>query len=398
MTLQKRRGMNRAVAIFSILIIYLAWFVSAEKAKNDVLVVKNSSEPLYGHLKLDLREKVLFDSSENSTGSYIYWIKDMVVDSHENIHLLARGLNDCILKLSPSGELLRNFILKQGQGPGEFQMYTQFLYRDKSDNLYVYDANKMIVFDKDMSFERNIHVSPVNYFRVDDRGFLYTMKRIYSQFQLHKVLAKFDREGNLIKEFKDTYYYECNETGKIHTTLSHKYSPRGYFCITSDNQLIYANSLDYKLFKYDLDGDVDLKSIILINEKPKKIKNKEKHELIERLKKIITSNRKIDWNLYFPDHRPFFKDIFIDEKDRIYLLRIKPVFEEKYEEIVDIISKDGRYLYETKVPYLPQFRCELKAIRNGCIYLIDKKDKDKDGNLIYRVKKWVIENYDSMKY
>jgi len=65
---------------------------------------------------------------------------------------------------------------------------------------------------------------------------------------------------------------------------------------------------------------------------------------------------------------------------------------------VDIISNEGRYLYQTRIPYLPKFRCELKATRNGCIYLIDKTDKDKDGNSIPKIKKWVIENYDSIKY
>lgn len=390
--------MKRKISLFLIVSIWLSAFVFAEKTKHDVPIIKNGPEPVYGQLELNLREEVIFDSSEDYTKYHIYVIKDMVVDSNENIHILAKGLHSNILKFDQSGNLLRAFRLRPGQGPGEFQMYTQRLYGDKSDNLYIFDANKMIVFDKNMSFERNIHIRPVNYFRVDDQGFLYTMKRIYSQFELHKMLAKFDREGNLIKEFKDTYYYECKIARKPTVTRNHKYSPRGYFCITSENQLIYANSMDYKLFKYDLKKGSDLISIIMVNKKPHKIKIKEKNEIVERGKKIITSTRKIDWDLYFPQHRPYFKDIFIDEKERIYLLRIKPVFKEKQEEIVDIISKDGRYLYQTRIPYLPQFRCELKAISNGCIYLIDHRDKDKGGNPIFKVKKWIIENYDSIKY
>jgi len=43
--------------------------------------------------------------------------------------------------------------------------------------------------------------------------------------------------------------------------------------------------LDYKLFKYDLNNDGDLISIITVNKKPHKIKNKEKNEIIERRKK-----------------------------------------------------------------------------------------------------------------
>lgn len=88
----------------------------------------------------------------------------------------------------------------------------------------------------------------------------------------------------------------------------------------------------------------------------------------------------------FPDNRPFFKKILIDEKDRIYVIRLKSIMEEENGEVIDIFSKDGKYLYKVTIPFEPLI------IKNGFVYFIEKT-LDNDDDYIYKVKCFEIKNY-----
>lgn len=367
---------------FMVLFLCLSLFLAAEE---EVSIVKNDAVPLLGNLNLDIKEETIFDCSKLGSEYNIYYIKDIILDSDENILILA---GNHILKFDISGKLFHTLKLKKGQGPGEVQQFASKMYRDSMDNIYIKDGFRLVLFDKNMSFKRNIHIGMFDSLSIDDKGFFYAFKTSFSELGREKVLAKFDKNGKQFKEFSSYNLGKVARKGGITVVRSHEYSPATYFIHDSDNHLIYAVNLEYKLYKYDREGN--LLSTIIVNEKPQRISSKEKDEITKKLRKQETST--LDFNLDFPAHRPFFRGLLSDEKGRIYVIRLKSIHDEDKSEVIDIFSKDGRYLYKTKLQYMP------KIIRNGSIYFVDYSNKDEYGSPIPKIKRLIIQNYKSIQF
>ena len=364
---------------------FLPLFIFAE---SEAPVVKNGPVPLLGYLDLNLKEETIIDSSKEDNECDVHFIRNIAIDSEENIVVLTF---DNIFKFNKTGRLLKSLKILLGQGPGEFQNNPSLIFRGSLDNLYISDGYKLIVFNKDLVFKKNIYrlLTPRFGLCVDNKGFLYTIGSEYSKSQVYKVMSILDENGKLIKKI-----FTFRDPGAIRRGIvlytSHRYAPRIYYCLNSDNHLIYGYNLEYKLFKYDHNGN--LLSAFTVEEKPQNISSREKNEIINSPKKTkITGSIKRP-DIEFPPHRPFFKGIFSDERGRIYVFRMKSVLDKDKDEIVDIFSKDGRYLYQTEFPCLPKF------IRNGSFYYIEKDDRDKDRDPIYKIKKLTIKNYNSIKY
>ena len=370
-----------------ILLLCLSFLVFAER---EVPVVKNGTVPLLGYLDLNLKEETLIDSSKEDNECDIYFIKNMVLDYEENIVVLTY---DYIFKFNKTGRLLKSLKIVLGQGPSEFRNNPSRMYRGSLDNLYIFDGHKLVVFNKDLVFKKNIHrfLLPRYGLCVDNKGFLYTMRMEYSKSQINKVLAIFDEGGRLVKKI---FSFHDPETRRVESGITlHRllpYSPRVYYCLDSDSHLIYGYNLEYKLFKYDHSGN--LLSTFIVDEKPQGISSKEKNEIENIYKRTKVTGGNVDRNINFPPHRPFFKEILSDEKGRIYVVRMKSVLDKDKDEIVDIFSKDGRYLYQAEFPCFP------KVIRNGCIYYLEEDNRDKYKDPIYKIKKLTIKNYNSIKY
>lgn len=358
-------------------------------AENEAPVLKNGPIPLLGNLVLNFKEETLIDSSKEYNECDVHFIRNIAIDSEENIVVITF---DNIFKFNNDGRLIKSLKILLGQGPGEFQNNPWRIFRGSLDNLYINDGYKLVVFNKDLVFKKNIFriLAPGYGLCADNNGFLYTVGFEYSKSQINKVLSILDENGNLIKKIF-TFRDPGAVRGKgITLFTSHRYSPRVYYCLDSDSHLIYGYNLEYKLFKYDHNGN--LLSTFIVEERPQNISSMEKSEIKNLSKRTKVTGTVKRPDIEFPPHRPFFKGIFSDERGRIYVFRMKSVLDKDKDEIVDIFGKDGRYLYQTKFPCFP------KAIRNGCIYYLDEDDRDKYKDSIYRIKKFTIKNYNSIRY
>ena len=101
------------------------------------------------------------------------------------------------------------------------------------------------------------------------------------------------------------------------------------------------------------------------------------------IKESIRSNVEVNLDIYFPKYRPFFKKILIDEKDRIYVTRLKSILDSGNDESIDVFSKDGEYLYTVAMPFVP------RIIKDGFIYFIEKT-LGKDDDYVYKAKSYKI--------
>jgi hypothetical protein len=91
--------------------------------------------------------------------------------------------------------------------------------------------------------------------------------------------------------------------------------------------------------------------------------------------------------LKLPSARPFYADILCDEKDRIYLVRIKSILDKGPSVTMDILSKNGDFLYRAQSPFAP------KLIRFGKIYVIEYGETGEG-----RIRRLDIRGYSDWKY
>lgn len=371
--------MKRIYFLISIAMIFLVYgfqlFSSLRDPGEKGGEIKNKS-PLFGSLKLDMEEKFLIKESDTEEGYIWGMISDISIDSIGSIYLLDFP-SKRILKYDKNGKFIKT-IGRVGQGPGEFVQPLN-LFIDEKDNLYVNNQGRaLIVFDKDGAFKELLRLKvDVSKFYVDEKGYIYTFTREFLESGIIKILAKLDREGNIAKKIAEFVEMDLKviraERGGVMGSVKHPYSPDIFFCPVLEGLLCYGENSNYKFSICDFEGN--LKLAFSKEEKIQSITSKEKDKFSKQE------------GVVFPPHRPFFKSILSDEKGRIWVIRVKSILEKDKTENIDIFSKDGRYLYEAELPYLP------RIIRDGCIWVIDRDEEDKTA-----IKKLVIKNYNSMKY
>lgn len=126
------------------------------------------------------------------------------------------------------------------------------------------------------------------------------------------------------------------------------------------------------------------------------ISQKEKESIINRLIENMSDlgrkwpKRVLEEACNFPKSRPFYKDIIVDDRQRIYVLKVKSVLEKSEEEEFDLFSKEGLYLYKLVLPLIPKHTKLI--IQKGSLYNIST---DEEGVVI--VKRYKIKNWEQMK-
>lgn len=369
--------------LFFILLIITNYFsvnnIYASKVQTKSRLIENK-KPLYGELKLNIREETLIKESEINEAYMFKYIKNIKVDSIGNIYLLD---SDRILKYNPKGEYL-GIIGRIGQGPGEY-IDPWSLFIDNQDNLYILDQGRILIhYAKNGTFKETIRLKSLllDKFFIDDNGFIYGFIREFSDEGIKKTLAKFDRDGNIvikIAEFleKDLRIKSSGTGAGVMSGMRHPLSPDAYFCPILGKQLCFGINLKYELTIYELEGNIQTQ-----------FKKKEKAQSISNdIKEYKNRFSKESFKqLYFPQKSPFFKALLSDEKGRIYIIRTKSPFDKDHIHKMDIFDKNGQYLYKTKIPYFPM------VIQNGAIFA----KVNEEGVRV--IKKLIIRNYNDIHY
>lgn len=359
------------------------------KVENGVKVIENPIFPIHGELILKLEEDLFIGNEEDDNYMfYNAWI--IAVDSQENILILDSG-NKRIQKFNLKGKYLRT-IGKKGIGPGEFSNPTNMSI-DSRDNIYVYDSRRIKIFNENGQYQREIiFKNDISSFAINMQNEIFAMITQYTKSGKFNSFVKFDTEGKLLKiieQFPITYQQVVKKSGErsIGFRIDHPYSISSYLSAWENKIFVGGQSLDNRLYVVDGDGDLIMRiekkdSYLPITKKEKdRIKSGFKY-LEKRWSKSV-----IEEAIQFPSHRPFFNGILIDNKGRIYLKKVKSVLDRTNEIKLDIFSKDGYYLYNTKLPISPN------AIRNGLIYNFGY---DKVSSQI-RLKIFIIKNWNKIK-
>jgi len=356
--------------------------------ENGVRIVNNPGEPLYGNLELVLEEDLSIGNEEDN--NYLFYrAYEVDVDSHGNIYVMDAG-NFRIQKFNRAGEYLQT-IGKKGQGPGEFDRLRSF-YIDEENNLYVSSGMKIQIFNERGEFVKSIPLTFQIYdFWISPDDFIYCLVYTFAAGESSRRVVKVDMKGKEVKEidrFGSIKIVTRKSGGQTAAfILTHDYNHSMHLVPFQYKGLIYAYSAEYSLFHLNSMGELDF--IIKKNEPYQPISKREKGTIIQNAKDSM-SERGQEWPedvieeaCQFPEHRPFFSDLAVDEKGRIYVRRVRSVLEEEETREFDIFSADGYYLYKTEIDFSPSL------IKNGFIYRIKTDEEAGTVRIIrYRVKNW----------
>lgn len=366
--------------------------------KNGVKVIKNHKEPLYGEIEFEL-EEVLSIGRENDE-EYILYLKggynaiNIALDSNENIYVLDNG-NFRVQKFDKKGNYLCT-IGRKGKGPGEFESPSSF-YIDEKDILYVLDIRKLKLFNRDGEFKKDIPLE------VSIRDFFVTLNEdilasVISTKEQKEAIIKMNLEGKIIDYLTDfadlklTMRKGSNEGSYLIFSATHNYTPRSSLSVLNGQNFVYGFPLKYELCIADYEGNLELK--FLKKEPHQSISKSEKNKIINELKKGI-SRKGMKWPeevieaaCRFPPYRPFFDRILVDDCGRIFVRKLKSIFESIDKIEFDVFNKDGYFIHRTILPFSPEI------IKNG--YLYDKCRLEDTGEV--RIKKYKVKNWEQIRH
>jgi hypothetical protein len=335
---------------------------------------------------MDLQKEVLVDTSGRNSIPNVYYIHDFAIDSAGSLFILA---NDFVLKCSRNGELLKSARQVFGQGPGEFNQIVNHIYVDRTDKVLIEDGNKLVVFSNDLRYETNILLNPCyNPVCFGLEHHLYATTDKYGPKKIEKVLSEYDQNGNTLCSIASYDAGGYQRQGGVTVRSDHPYRPKAYYC-TYDRYLYYSNNLEYVIYKYD--SNCRLVKKIVVDEKGEKLSSQEREATIQKTKRYIKANFPLDIPMDFPVYRPYLEGLLCDENGRLYAIRFKSILDESEVRAVDIFDKEGHFLYATTIPSLP------KIIANGFIYALESYQPDKNSDKNYRIVRFTIKNYDSLR-
>jgi hypothetical protein len=336
--------------------------------KDGLRVVLNPNVPVYGEIKLELQEDLKIGRADDE--NYLFYrLRGIDVDHEGNIYV-ADMSNYRIQKFDKTGKYLSTFGRK-GQGPGEFDLPFNVHIDQSTRNVLVQDqAYTIEYFSPDGQPIRSVRLEHgYQDFRVAPDGTILALMMTSSGTQATHLLVKVSPEGKVVQTYAEalyTMYIEMRGESTISSTSGQELAIQ--FNILDDRSFVYGYSKDYELTVMDFFGKVLCR--IKKDEPYPKFTAKEK----ARYKRIAS-----------PEFKPYFYGIFTDDLGRIYVQRNKTwAEEENIEKEIDVFSKDGIFLFKTKLPK------RTFIIRNGYVYALEADEEEV-------IKRYKIKNWDSIK-
>jgi hypothetical protein len=357
-----------------------------------ITVVNNPSDPFFGEFIPELEEDIII-GNEDDDNYLFYRVRAMALDGEKNIYVVDMG-NYRIQKFDSQGRYLQT-IGRKGQGPGEFRMPLGICF-DAQNNMYVREYKKIQVFDKNGDFIRSFPLDHLLVeFAVDAEGSILGYSDLRQRDDALRGIIKIDTQGKIIKniaEYDDLgIKIIVGEAATFTLSPNHVYTPRLHFASFGLNTFVYGYASEYLLNLIDKEGIPLLR--IRMADIPVPISQKDKDFIVTKACQSLERNQlpiskeMVEETIHFRKNRASYNKILVDDKLRMYVQRVKSVFDETNEFEFDIFNKDGYYLYRVKFLFSPEI------IENGRLY--DIYTNEETGEV--RIKRFKIVNWDQIK-
>ncbi len=363
-----------------------------KEVRNGITFICNPSQPVRGELNFELEDDLVISYGENENDVF-GWITGIELDHDNNVYVM--DSKRCVIFKYDNRGKFQYKIGRKGVGPGEFRRPRDF-FVSKERDIYVLDEYLIHIFDNRGNFRSQIELNKNAYhFLVNkkNRNIIYSYRSYSGKGKrvLVAVSGYDQKEEKVIADFFNGKKVEIVHDGKlINFHLDHVYTPGFYFRRVSEDACVYAHSSGVTLTKLDQKGMILFQ--IEKEESPQPILKEEKERLYDWYAPYYEktwSKKVFRQAMQFPDHRPFFKSLIVDDQGRIYVVRLQSFLKKEADgqEIMDVFDRQGYYIYRVRVPLVPD------VIRDGYLYHI-KTDNDSGEISIGRSK---IKNWPKMK-
>jgi len=351
-----------------------------------VKVVKNPGEPLFGELKLKLKEDLSIGRADDKNYSFNR-VRGVAVDNQGNIYAVDMS-NQRVQVFDQKGKYLRT-IGGMGKGPGAFQQPYKILLDENKGNIYVSDGPKIKVFDKEGQFVADIipKAYPMDFIIAGDGTILAKTSSGRPDkgiVELTKVNFKSDALGTYARfPFNDISFTKIDGmvSGSGYSGLEHD-----LLVVGIDQQTcLYGYSKEYDLNVVDNEGKLLFrieKDAPHHNVTPSEQEDYKK-KAAQITKKLRAKYKGVEVFYNLPEHWPCFYNLLTDSEKRIYVQTNHTRTRPEVDNEVDIFSPEGYYLYKTDIPHFT------RVIKNGFLYttFIDEK-KGMEYVKRFRIKNW----------
>jgi hypothetical protein len=277
--------------------------------EDGVRVVINPAEPLYGRVKLDLREELRI-GGEGDERTQFYRVRDVSVDPRGNIYVDDMS-NGRVQVFDPAGKYLRT-IGRPGQGPGEFENPTLIRFGGQGGYTFVMDRYRRVnLFDEKGVFIRSVLVDGhfTSFFPAAAGGFVVVMTKSSDEdLTSFHALCRVNGEGKtqaVLAQFPYTLYMEKRSGGVLSVTTGFELSV--YAAPLPGNALVYGYSGDYELVVL---GPDDRKLLVIRKDEPRP--------------EFTAEEKKEFGRMPVPKLKPVSFGLLTDSEGRIYVQEQEP--------------------------------------------------------------------------
>lgn len=279
-----------------------------------VLLMGCSTPKQEKSFKITLKEDLVLEDSDENEHQNFSFIRALDVDKKGNIYMVDKRKT---LKFDKFGKFL--WALEQkGQGPGEFQRVVDIaLSNDGKVILADQNSRKIMIFSDKGEFIDEFKIKEGMPFIIDtdSKGYIYA---VFLEDTTGFLLHKYSRDGKLLNSFLEEGYKDEKEifirSAKNEIT----------FCIGRNDNIYISCKYEYKILKYNTDGQLIKKWTRQLPYKPKKMK-------------VVQPQP--GWVSLDADQAV--QDISVDSQNNVYVIWGCRPAKEGY--IIDVFSSEGQF-------------------------------------------------------
>ena len=181
------------------------------------------------------------------------------------------------------------------------------------------------------------------------------------------------------KQFVSVLFLKPIRDGSREIIYGHPYQQNIYFSLLGNGNIVLVKSLEPTIYYFSGEGEILMK--VLKEEKSERITKQEKEkvfsESFERMRKELHDK------VYFPENRPVYSSLLVDDENRIYLEKFKPINDESSNYFYYVFNEKGKYIYNLVLSF------RIECINKRFVYTIKIDEDSGETNLLrFQIKNW----------
>jgi 6-bladed beta-propeller len=303
----------------------------------DVTIVQNPKEPIYREPVITLKEDLVLGGGK-AQGEYAFSrARSIAVDNDGRIYV-GDSQQTCVKVYNKTGGYLRT-IGRRGQGPGEMSWVDSVAISHDNRELIVGDISRLIVFDLQGRFQRNIPTRGLNVAtRIDGQGNVFVwISDIRGKRSILRVFGP-----DMTKILADIAVIPDPPEPSI-------YMPRAHWILDSQDRLIFGYPKTYEISIYD--KHLRIEKMIRRQYVPVKVTDEDKKTYLKRSNPPGVSGPP---KYPCPSVHAAFRSFFIDDLGHLFVQTWERSADDK-KDFYDIYDPEGRFFGRIALNVHPDF-------------------------------------------